>query len=97
MRKVLFRYLVFNRTLNYAHELVTDKFYGWRAGKKISVYDEEARMSYDCILICYEDTVYNKSKEQITREKAEKEALAQSLAKQTTEATNIIPMERRTA
>lgn len=93
MRKVLFRYLVFNRTLNYAHELVTDKFYGWRAGKKISIWDEEERMTYDCILICYEDTVFNKSKEQLAREKAEKEALV----RQTVETTNIIPMERRTA
>lgn len=93
MRKVLFRYLVFNRTLNYAHELVTDKFYGWRAGKKISIWDEEEKMTYDCILICYEDTVFNKSKEQLAREKTEKENLAQ----QTAETTNIINYERRTA
>ena len=95
MNKLMFRYLVFNRTLNYAHELITDKFYGWRAGKKISIWDEEEKMSYDCILICYEDTVYNKSKEQLAREKAEKEALANAVTQATT--NNIIPMERRTA
>lgn len=95
MNKLMFRYLVFNRTLNYAHELVTDKFYGWRTGKKISIWDEEEKMNYDCILICYEDTVYNKSKEQLAKEKAEKEALANAIAKATT--NNIIPMERRYA
>lgn len=95
MNRLLFRYLVFNRTLNYAHELITDKFYGWRAGKKITIWDEEDRMSYDCVLICYEDTVYNKTKEQLAREKAEKEALANAVTQAT--ANNIIPMERRTA
>lgn len=70
--KLCFRYLVFNKTLNYAHELITDKFYGWKTGKNFSVWDEAEHMKYDLILICYEDTVYNKSPQQLAREKTEK-------------------------
>ena len=95
MRKVLFRYLVFNRTYNYAHEIETDRFYGWIPGKKITFWDSEEKCECECVLICYEDTVYNKSKEQLAREKAEKEALTNAVTQATAE--NIIPMERRTA
>ena len=95
MKKICFRYLVFNRTYNYAHEIVTDRFYGWKAGRKITFWDEEEKRECECVLICYEDTVYNKSKEQLAKEKAEKEALSNVIAKAVTD--NIIPMERRYA
>lgn len=76
-----YRYLVFNNTFNYSHEIITDKFYGYNIGKKpigkrITVWDESDHTESDVTIEYYEDTVYNKTKEeyeQLKRERAERE------------------------
>ena len=80
MAKACYRYLVFNYSINWAHEFVTDVFYGYQIGKNIigkhiAIWDDSDHTWNDLQLIYYEDTVYNKTKaeyEQIKKERVER-------------------------
>lgn len=79
----LYRYLGFNKTLGYSHEIEIDRFYGYNrmtpSKKPIpmnKLLDKTVNVDgIPCVFVLtfYEDTVYNKSLEQLAKEKAEKE------------------------
>lgn len=79
MNKTCYRYLVFNNTWGYSHEITTDEFYGYnlmsKNGKPIPMM-KDIRVTIsgeECLLTLYfyEDRVYNKSKAELENERKE--------------------------
>lgn len=70
MRRNVYRYTVLNLDLNYAYEIETDRLY--KVGQKIVSYDAADRRTYSMRVVRIEGTVYNKSAEQLMREKQER-------------------------
>ena len=79
MNKTCYRYLVYNNTWDYSHEIVTDKFLGYNKvspkGKPIPMLKdiEMVLCGEKCVLTLYfyEDRVYNKNKAELENERKE--------------------------
>ena len=70
--KPIYRYLVKDAD-GYFYTLEIDHFYGYKRGTEIKYYDV-AGNEYICTLWDYEDRAYNKSNEQVAKEREERRA-----------------------
>lgn len=72
--KQIFRYTILNLDLNYAYEIETNRLY--KVGQKIYAYDTIDHKTYAMRIVRIEGTAYNKTKEQLLRERTDNQTAA---------------------
>ena len=70
---MMHRYLLKDPVTSYRYTLETDHFYGWKKGTVVK-YKDCGGIEYTGILEVYEGTPYNKSAQQMEREREERRA-----------------------